>query len=48
LIALDPTLVQQAAVTHYKTAGFDSNQYLDKLLTLESISGHWLVHGFWN
>jgi hypothetical protein len=34
LIALDPTLVQQAAVTHYKTAGFDSNQYLDKLFDL--------------
>lgn len=34
LIALDPTLVQQAAVTHYKTAGFDSNQYLDKLFNL--------------
>jgi len=34
LIALDPTLVQQAAITHYKTAGFDSNQYLDKLFDL--------------
>ena len=34
LVALDPTLVQQAAVTHYKTAGFDSNQYLDKLFDL--------------
>lgn len=34
LIALDPILVQQAAVTHYKTAGFDSNQYLDKLFDL--------------
>jgi hypothetical protein len=34
LVALDPTLVQQAAVTHYKTPGFDSNQYLDKLFDL--------------
>jgi hypothetical protein len=34
LIALDPVLVQQAAVTHYRTDGFDSNQYLDKLFDL--------------
>lgn len=34
LIALDPLLVQQAAITHYRTAGFDSNKYLDKLFTL--------------
>jgi hypothetical protein len=34
LVALDPTLVQQAAVTHYRTPGFDSNQYLDKLFDL--------------
>jgi hypothetical protein len=34
LVALDPTLVQQAAITHYKTAGFDSDQYLDKLFDL--------------
>ncbi len=34
LIALDPMLVQQAAVTHYRTAGFDANKYLDKLFTL--------------
>jgi hypothetical protein len=34
LVAMDPTLVQQAAVTHYKTAGFDSNQYMDKLFDL--------------
>jgi hypothetical protein len=34
LIALDPVLVQQAAITHYRTAGFDSNQYLDKLFQL--------------
>ena len=34
LIALDPMLVQQAAITHYRTAGFDANKYLDKLFTL--------------
>ncbi len=34
LVALDPVLVQQAAVTHYRTDGFDSNQYLDKLFNL--------------
>lgn len=34
LVALDPALVQQAAVTHYRTAGFDSSQYLDKLFDL--------------
>jgi hypothetical protein len=34
LVALDPTLVQQAAITHYRTAGFDSDQYLDKLFDL--------------
>lgn len=34
LIALDPVLVQQAAITHYRTPGFDSNKYLDKLFTL--------------
>ena len=34
LVALDPTLVQQAAVTHYRTPGFDTNQYLDKLFDL--------------
>jgi KAP family P-loop domain len=34
LIALDPVLVQQAAVTHYRTDGFDANQYLDKLFDL--------------
>jgi hypothetical protein len=34
LIALDPMLVQQAAVTHYRTAGFDANKYLDKLFDL--------------
>ena len=34
LIALDPVLVQQAAITHYQTTGFDTNQYLDKLFDL--------------
>jgi hypothetical protein len=34
LIALDPMLVQQAAITHYGTEWFDSNKYLDKLFTL--------------
>lgn len=34
LVALDPLLVQQAAITHYRTDGFDSNQYLDKLFQL--------------
>jgi hypothetical protein len=33
-IAIDPTLVQQAAVTHYRTAEFDTHQYLDKLFDL--------------
>jgi len=27
-------LVQQAAITHYQTDGFDNNQYLDKLFHL--------------
>jgi KAP family P-loop domain len=34
LVALDPVLVRQAAITHYQTDGFDSNQYLDKLFHL--------------
>jgi hypothetical protein len=34
LVALDPVLVRQAAITHYRTDGFDSNQYLDKLFHL--------------
>jgi hypothetical protein len=34
LVALDPLLVQQAAITHYRTDGFDSDQYLDKLFDL--------------
>jgi KAP family P-loop domain len=34
VVALDPVLVQQAARTHYRTDGFDSNQYLDKLFQL--------------
>lgn len=34
LVALDPALVQQAARTHYRTDGFDTNQYLDKLFHL--------------
>jgi hypothetical protein len=34
LVALDPTLVRQAAATHYKVDTFDTNQYLDKLFTL--------------
>jgi hypothetical protein len=34
LVAIDPTLVQQAAVTHYRTADFDTHQYLDKLFDL--------------
>jgi hypothetical protein len=34
LVALDPVLVQQAAIIHYGTEGFDSNQYLDKLFDL--------------
>lgn len=34
LVALDPVLVQQAAITHYRTDAFDSNQYLDKLFQL--------------
>jgi KAP family P-loop domain len=34
VIALDPALVRQAAETHYRTAGFDSSRYLDKLFDL--------------
>jgi hypothetical protein len=34
LIALDPLLVQQAAIAHYRTEAIDINQYLDKLFTL--------------
>ena len=34
IVAIDPTLVQQAAVTHYAGAAFDTNQYLDKLFDL--------------
>jgi hypothetical protein len=34
VIALDPALVRQAAETHYRTSGFDSNRYLDKLFDL--------------
>lgn len=34
LIAIDPVLVQQAAITHYKTDGFDFDQYLNKLFNL--------------
>jgi len=52
LVALDPTLVQQAAITHYRTEGFDSNQYLDKLfdlrITLRSLNDndlHKLIEG---
>ena len=34
VIAIDPVLVQQAAHSHYKTTGFDSDQYLSKLFDL--------------
>ncbi len=34
VVALDPTLVAQAAVSHYGGRGFDTNQYLDKLFDL--------------
>jgi hypothetical protein len=34
VIALDPTLAQQAAVSHYAGLGFDTNQYLDKIFDL--------------
>jgi hypothetical protein len=34
LIALDPALVKQAAQAHYRTQGFDSEQYLNKLFDL--------------
>jgi hypothetical protein len=34
LIAIDPLLVQQAALTHYRTDTLDINQYLDKLFQL--------------
>ena len=34
LIAIDPFLVQQAALAHYRTDNIDINQYLDKLFHL--------------
>lgn len=34
LIAIDPLLVQQAALAHYRTDTLDINQYLDKLFQL--------------
>jgi hypothetical protein len=34
LIAIDPLLVQQAALAHYRTDKLDINQYLDKLFQL--------------
>jgi len=34
LIAVDPLLVQQAALAHYRTDKLDINQYLDKLFQL--------------
>jgi hypothetical protein len=34
VVALDPVLVRQAAETHYRTDGFDSSRYLDKLFDL--------------
>ncbi len=34
LIAIDPFLVQQAALAHYRTDKLDINQYLDKLFQL--------------
>lgn len=34
LIALDPTLVKEAAIAHYGTAHFDTDQYLNKIFDL--------------
>lgn len=34
LIAIDPQLVEQAAVSHYKVRSFDTEQFLDKLFDL--------------
>jgi KAP family P-loop domain len=34
VVALDPTLVKQAAGAHYAGLGFDTNQYLDKLFDM--------------
>jgi hypothetical protein len=34
VVAIDPTLVRQAAISHYNTAGFDTDQYLNKLFDL--------------
>lgn len=34
LIAIDPQLVAQAAISHYKVAAFDTEQFLDKLFDL--------------
>lgn len=41
LIAVDPQLVEQAAVSHYKVRSFDTEQFLDKLFDLR-ISLHYL------
>lgn len=34
VIAIDPQLVSQAAITHYKVTSFDTEQFLDKLFDL--------------
>ncbi|MGN7613603.1 P-loop NTPase fold protein [Magnetococcales bacterium HHB-1] len=34
LIAIDPTLAEQAIVTHYKTDHFNPRQYLDKIFSI--------------
>jgi len=43
VIAIDPRLVQQAAVSHYSGSGFDVEQYLNKLfdlrVTLTALAG---------
>jgi hypothetical protein len=34
IVAIDPQLVTQAAISHYKVAAFDVEQYLDKLFDI--------------
>jgi KAP family P-loop domain len=36
IVALDSAMVKQAAVTHYKTDGFDTDQYLNKIFDLRT------------
>ena len=44
VVAIDPTLVKQAAISHYAGSGFDTNQYLDKLFDMR-VTLRTLRHG---